>query len=83
MISRGEISHLLARAATAGPDADQIIRDDAGVKWMRYAVDWSYQDRTYTTHLWAISAVDAELRLQALRSNAVVVGQVYCERSVG
>lgn len=79
MISREEIALLTHRAAVNGPDADCQHRDDLGRTWKRFAVDWQCDGRNYTTHLWAFDEKDAERRLQALRSNAVVVGQVYAE----
>jgi hypothetical protein len=80
MISSGEISLAMHRAETRGPDADCIHRDDLGHTWLRFAIDWQCDGRTYTTHLWARDAADAERRLQALRGSAVVVGQIKAER---
>lgn len=77
MISRGEIAYLTDRAETNGPDADQCADG-----FFRFAIDWTCDGRTYTTHLWATDAADAERRLMALRGNAVVAGQVYVERDV-
>lgn len=82
MISREEIAHATHRAERNGPDADQTYRDDAGVTWYRFAVDWQCDGRTFSTHIWATSPDDAERRLAALRSNAVVAGQTYSERNV-
>jgi hypothetical protein len=82
VISSSEITHAMHRAEVNGPDADQLHRDDLGRTWKRFAVDWQCDGRNYTTHLWAFDEKDAERRLQALRSNAVVVGQVYAERDV-
>lgn len=73
MISRGEISHLLDRADR--PEPEHIAGD-----FFRFAIDWRCDERTYTTHIWARDAADAERRLQALRRTAVVVGQIKAER---
>lgn len=75
MISRSEIALHLHRAETRGPDADQRTEDG----FFRFAIDWKCDERTYTTHLWARNAADAERRLLALRSTGVVAGQVYHE----
>lgn len=80
MITSSEIAYLTHRAETNGPERDQVCKDDAGRTWLRFAIDWTCDGRTYTTHLWATDAADAERRLLALRRNAVVVGQVYAER---
>jgi photosystem II stability/assembly factor-like uncharacterized protein len=80
MITSGEISLHMHRAETRGPDAAQLCRDDFGQQWARFAIDWQCDGRTYTTHIWAVDAADAERRLQALRSSAVVVGQIKAER---
>lgn len=82
MISQGEIAILCSRAEMQGPEASQVMRDDAGVTWYRFAVDWLCDGRTFTTHLWARDAADAERRLLALRSNGRIVGQVMIERDV-
>lgn len=75
MISRGEIDLTMHRAATRGPDADQVAGD-----FYRFAIDWTCDERTYTTHLWATDVADAERRLLCLRGSAVVAGQVFVER---
>lgn len=80
MISAPEISHALHRAATVGPDSDQTWRDDAGQTWFRFAVDYSFEGRTFSAHIWARGVEDAELRLAALRETGRVLGQVYVER---
>ncbi|MGX9443887.1 hypothetical protein ACWX0K_15095 [Nitrobacteraceae bacterium UC4446_H13] len=82
MITSSEIAYLTHQAETRGPDADCITRDDSGRTWSRFAVDWTCDGRNYSTHIWATDAADAERRLHALRSNAVVVGQVMAERDV-
>jgi hypothetical protein len=62
------------------PDADQTL-SLGGVGWNRYAIDWRFLERTYTTHIWATDLADAERRLVALKAGAVVVGQVFVERT--
>jgi hypothetical protein len=73
MISRSEIAYLTDRADR--PEPEHVAGD-----FFRFAIDWQCDGRTYTTHIWARDAADAERRLQALRSSAVVVGQIKAER---
>ena len=82
MLTRSEIAYLTHQAETRGPDADCTTRDDAGRTWSRFAVDWTCDGRSYSTHIWAVDAADAERRLLALRNSAVVVGRVLAERGV-
>lgn len=80
MISRPAIDHALHRAATTGPDAENVYVDDAGTAWLRFAVDFECDGQTFTTHIWAQDAADAEWRLLSLCATGRVAGQVYAER---
>jgi hypothetical protein len=71
MITRDDLK------APTRPDADQQWSG-----WNRYAIDWRFLERTYTTHIWATDLADVERRLVALKAGAVVVGQVFVERTV-
>ncbi len=78
MITSGEIAILSSRADVR--EADHHYRDDAGGDWYRFVVDWTCDDRTYSTHIWARDLADAERRLLALRTTARIEGQVKAER---
>lgn len=59
-----------------GPDPDCVVRDHDGVEMYRFAVDFRHDDRVFTFHIFAYSEEDAEDRVNSIRGNAEVFGQI-------
>lgn len=60
----------------AVPAADHAeIMGDA--IWYRYTCSYRHQGGEFTFDIWALSLTDAEARMQSLRGNATVDGQVH------
>jgi hypothetical protein len=60
------------------PDSDHVFVDDQGETWYRFTCSYvDYRRARMVFDIWALSQADAENRMEYLKSNAVVDGQVY------
>lgn len=61
-----------------GPDAEHVYIDPAtGKKWFKFAVDYKDGGREFSFHIWAYDIEDAKRRLQLIRDNATICGQLF------
>lgn len=72
---------LNARLAKANaPDSNQTYVDGDGVTWLKFGVEYKDQrGRTMTFDIWATSSEDAGERLQLIKENGKVYGQILHE----
>jgi len=59
------------------PEHAVIIDDEP---WYRFTCSYRHEGREFCFDIWAMSQVDAEERMTALRSTATVDGQVMATR---
>ena len=55
---------------------DISFRDDKGTLWYQYVCDYYDGDQTFTFEIWAESYEDAERRMNLIKKNGVLVGQL-------
>jgi hypothetical protein len=60
-----------------GPDPEHACFGPDGVKWFEFGVDFDDGDSTFSFTIWAKDWEDAERRVELIRTNARVVGQLY------
>lgn len=62
------------------PDEEQTYVDEGGVKWFKYGVDYKDQrGARMSFYIWATSLEDANERLESIKANACVYGQIISE----
>lgn len=61
------------------PDAACIWKDQNGENWFKYSVRYLIDDRVFSFSIWAQSMKDAQERLDLLKTNAEIEGQIFGE----
>jgi hypothetical protein len=65
------------RNARSEPASEFVHQDDYGRKMYVFLIDYEMDGKTFGSQIWAYDDADAEQRLAAIRSSAVIAGKLY------
>lgn len=52
------------------------VTDSEGRVWRKYSIEFNSDDRLYSVSMWALSEMHAVLRLEDLKANGRIAGEI-------